>query len=136
MEQTLVIIKPDGIRRGLIGQVLSRIEAKGYQIVDIRMLVPDRQSVEEHYLEHRDRHFYLPLVDFMTSGPIVLVRAEGHGVVDALRTLVGVSDPTLALPGTIRGDFGRNWGLGVIQNIVHASDSVKSAKRELDIWFP
>ena len=135
VEETLVLIKPDGVARSLTGEILRRIEAKGYSLVDIRMVQPERDILAEHYAEHEGKPFYEPLVEFMLSGPIVAIRVAGDRVIEGFRMLSGTTDPTLAAPGTIRGDFGRDWGLAVQQNLVHGSDSVESANRELAIWF-
>lgn len=134
-EETLVLVKPDGVARGLTGAILARIEAKGYTLVDVRLVQPDRARLASHYAEHEGKPFYEPLLDFMMSGPSVAIRLAGHRVIEGFRSLAGTTDPTTAAPGTIRGDFGRDWGLPVQQNLVHGSDSVESATRELDIWF-
>ncbi|MGO3146876.1 MAG: nucleoside-diphosphate kinase [Leucobacter sp.] len=134
-EQTLILVKPDGVSRGLSGEILRRIEAKGYQITALRMLTPERELLAAHYAEHEGKPFYEPLIEFMSSGPVVAVRAEGHRVIEGFRSLAGTTDPTGAAPGTIRGDLGRDWGLKVQQNLVHGSDSVESAERELGLWF-
>jgi nucleoside-diphosphate kinase len=136
LERTLIIVKPDGVTRGLAGEVIRRVEAKGYRIVALDMRVPTVELLAEHYAEHVGKPFYQPLVDFMSSGAVVALVAEGHRVVDGFRSLAGSTDPTAAAPGTIRGDLGRDWGLPVIQNIVHGSDSVESADREIKVWFP
>jgi len=134
-EATLVLIKPDGVRRNLIGEVLARIERKGYKVTGLKMVVADRALLEEHYEEHVDKPFFGALCDFMASGPTVAVRVEGNRVIEGFRSLAGTTDPTTAAPGTIRGDLGRDWGLPVQQNLVHGSDSPESAARELGIWF-
>ena len=134
-EQTLVLVKPDGVRRQLTGEILARIERKGYEIVDIRKFTPERALLAEHYAEHEGKPFYEPLVEFMLSGDVVAVRVAGDRVIEGFRSLAGTTDPTTAAPGTIRGDLGRDWGLKVQQNLVHGSDSPESAARELDIWF-
>lgn len=135
IEETLVLVKPDGVARNLIGEVLRRIERKGYQIVDLKMVEPTRQLLEEHYAEHRGKSFFPSLVEFMESGPIVAVRVAGNDVIAGFRAMAGTSDPTTAAAGTIRGDLGRAWGTNVQQNIVHGSDSPQSAGRELALWF-
>lgn len=135
IEETLVLIKPDGVARSLSGEILRRIEAKGYSIVDIRMLQAERSLLAEHYAEHEGKPFYEPLVEFMESGPIVAVRVAGNRVIEGFRSLAGTTDPTTAAPGTIRGDLARDWGLNVQQNLVHGSDSTESAERELKLWF-
>ncbi|QIM16518.1 nucleoside-diphosphate kinase [Leucobacter insecticola] len=134
-EETLILVKPDGVARGLTGEVLRRIEAKGYKIVDLRMVNASRELLEEHYEEHAGKPFFGPLVEFMASGPVVAVRASGNRVIEGFRSLAGATDPTVAAPGTIRGDLGRDWGAAVTQNIVHGSDSTLSAERELALWF-
>lgn len=131
----MVLVKPDGVKRGLIGEVISRIETKGYSIVAMRMLQADRALLEQHYAEHEGKSFYEPLVEFMSSGPIVALIAEGNRVIEGFRSLAGATDPTVAAPGTIRGDLARDQGTKVVQNIVHGSDSVESANREIDIFF-
>lgn len=135
IEETLVLIKPDAVARGLTGAILARIEAKGYALVDIRMVDPDRARLERHYAEHVGKPFYEPLVEFMMSGPAVAIRLAGDRVIEGFRSLAGATDPTVAAPGTIRGDFGRDWGTAVQQNLVHGSDGVQAAVRELAIWF-
>ena len=135
-ERTLVLVKPDGVARGLTGQVLARIEAKGYRLVDLRLLHAERSVLEQHYAEHRGKPFFEPLVEFMLGGPVVAAVVEGHRVIEGFRSLAGTTEPTTAAPGTIRGDHGRDWGLKVQQNIVHGSDSPESAAREIAIWFP
>ena len=135
MERTLVLIKPDGVRRNLVGEVIARIERKGYLIADIRMLQADRALLEKHYAEHVGKPFYEPLVEFMLSGPIVALIAEGNRVIEGFRSIAGATDPTVAAPGTIRGDLARDQGTKVVQNIVHGSDSVESAEREIALFF-
>lgn len=135
-EKTLILVKPDGVRRGLVGEVISRIETKGYAIDAVRMLQADRSLLEAHYAEHVGKPFYEPLVEFMMSGPIVAIVASGNRVIEGFRSLAGVTDPTLAAPGTIRGDLARDQGTKVVQNIVHGSDSPESAAREIQIFFP
>lgn len=135
MERTLVLIKPDGVRRNLVGEVIARIERKGYLIADLRMLHADRALLEKHYAEHAGKPFYEPLLEFMLSGPIVALIAEGNRVIEGFRSLAGATDPTSAAPGTIRGDLARDQGTKVVQNIVHGSDSVESAEREIALFF-
>ena len=134
-EETLILVKPDGVKRGLTGEILRRIEAKGYTIADLRMVHADRGLLAAHYAEHEGKPFYEPLLEFMMSGPSVAIRLAGNRVIEGFRSLAGTTDPTTAAPGTIRGDLGRDWGLAVQQNLVHGSDSVESAQRELAIWF-
>ena len=135
VEETLVLVKPDGVARNLTGEILRRIEAKGYQLVDLKLVQPSRELLAAHYAEHEGKPFYEPLVEFMESGPVVAARVAGNRVIEGFRSLAGTTDPTTAAPGTIRGDLGRDWGLAVQQNLVHGSDSVESAQRELDLWF-
>jgi nucleoside-diphosphate kinase len=136
IERTLILVKPDGVARGLSGEVIRRVEAKGYRLAALRMLVPDGELLAAHYAEHVGKPFYQPLVDFMSSGPVVAIVAEGQRVIEGFRSLAGATEPTGAAPGTIRGDLGRDWGLSVQQNIVHGSDSPESAAREIGLWFP
>jgi nucleoside-diphosphate kinase len=135
-QETLVLIKPDGVARNLTGEILSRIESKGYQLVNIRMVQPDRDLLLAHYAEHEGKPFFDPLVTFMESGTVVAIRVAGHRVIEGIRSLCGATDPSVAAPGTIRGDLGRDWGLAVQQNLIHASDSPETAERELRLWFP
>ena len=135
-EKTLILVKPDGVRRGLVGEVISRIETKGYAIDALRMLQADEALLEKHYAEHVGKPFYEPLVEFMMSGPIVAIVASGNRVIEGFRSLAGVTDPTVAAPGTIRGDLARDQGTKVMQNLVHGSDSPESAAREIQIFFP
>jgi nucleoside-diphosphate kinase len=130
-ESTLLIVKPDGVRRGLIGEVLRRAEAKGLRIGEMRMMRIDRSLAEEHYGEHREKAFFGELVGFITSGPVVVARLEGENAIEVWRTLIGPTDPAKAPPGTIRGDL----GLIITENIVHGSDSPESAGRELKLFF-
>jgi len=134
-EQTLVLIKPDGVARSLTGEIISRIEAKGYVLTGLKMLQPSKDQLAAHYAEHEGKPFYAPLIEFMSSGPIVAIRLEGDQVIEGFRALAGATDPTTAAPGTIRGDLGRDWGEKVQKNLVHGSDSAESATRELGIWF-
>jgi nucleoside-diphosphate kinase len=134
-QQTLVLIKPDGVERNLIGEIISRLETKGYKVADLKMLSATNEMLAEHYAEHLGKPFYEPLIAFMSSGPIVAIKLEGDRVIEGFRSLAGATDPTAALPGTIRGDLGRDWGEKVQKNLVHGSDSPESAARELGIWF-
>ncbi|MEU6857152.1 nucleoside-diphosphate kinase [Rothia kristinae] len=134
-ERSLVLVKPDGVERNLIGAVLSRIETKGYRIAELRMLTPSREILEQHYAEHAGKPFFEPLVRFMGSGPVVAAVIEGDRCIEGLRTIMGPSEPTTAPAGTIRGDLGRDWGEDVQKNLVHGSDSPEAAEREIGIWF-
>jgi nucleoside-diphosphate kinase len=131
VESTLLIVKPDAVRRGLIGEVLRRVEAKGLRLAEMRMITIERATAEEHYAEHREKAFFDELVGFIGSGPVVVARLEGERAVPILRSLIGPTDPALAPPGTIRGDF----GLIITENLVHGSDSTESAERELKLFF-
>ncbi len=134
-QQTLVLIKPDAVKRNLIGEVIRRCESKGYVVADLKKIDASRSLLEEHYAEHQGKPFFEPLVEFMLSGAVVAIRLEGHGVIEGFRSLAGGTNPTTAAPGTIRGDLGREWGTKVVQNLVHGSDSLESAERELALWF-
>ena len=136
VERTLVLLKPDGVRRGLSGEVIRRVEAKGYGLVALELRSATPELLAEHYAEHEGKPFYEPLVEFMLSGPVVAMVVEGQRCIEGFRSLAGATDPTSAAPGTIRGDLGRDWGLKVQQNLVHGSDSPESAGREIGIWFP
>jgi nucleoside-diphosphate kinase len=131
-ERTLVLVKPDGVRRGLIGEVVSRLERKGLRIVAMEMRTLGRDTAEQHYGEHVGKAFFEPLVEFITSGPLVALIVEGPRAVEATRTLMGATDPVKAAPGSLRSDF----ALEIEQNLVHGSDSVASAEREIGIFFP
>lgn len=135
VQETLVLVKPDGVARNLSGEILRRIEQKGYSLVDAKLVQADRSLLAEHYAEHQGKPFFEPLVEFMESGPILVLRIAGERVIEGFRALAGTTDPTTAAPGTIRGDFGRDWGTKVQQNLVHGSDSPGSADRELALWF-
>lgn len=131
-ERTLVLVKPDGVRRGLVGEVISRIERKGLTLLAAEMRTLDKDTAGRHYAEHAERPFYGELVDFITGGPLVALAVEGPRAVEAVRTLMGVTDPVKAPPGTLRGDYALEIG----QNLVHGSDSPESGVRELGIFFP
>jgi nucleoside-diphosphate kinase len=131
VESTLLIVKPDGVRRGLVGEVFRRVEDKGLRIAEMRLMRIDRALAEEHYGEHREKPFFGDLVAFITSGPVVVARLEGEGAIDVWRTMMGPTDPASAPSGTIRGDY----GLIITENIVHGSDSPESAERELKLFF-
>ena len=135
-ERSLVIVKPDGFHRGLTGEVLRRIEAKGYVLAALKILTPPTALLQEHYAEHEGKPFFEPLVAFMSSGPVTAVVIEGEDCIKGFRSLAGATNPTEAAPGSIRGDLGRDWGEKVQKYIVHGSDSPESAAREIGIWFP
>jgi len=130
-ESTLLIVKPDGVRRGLVGEVLRRVEAKGLTIEQLRMETIERATAEEHYGEHTEKPFFGELVAFITSGPVVLAKVTGESAISVWRTLMGPTDPIDAPPGTIRGDF----ATVITENVVHGSDSAESAARELKLFF-
>lgn len=132
VERTLVLIKPDGVQRHLIGEILSRIERKGFHVLGLRMMMMTEDIAAKHYSEHIDKDFYRPLVDFMTSGPLVAAVIEGDDAVSEWRAMMGPTDPATAPPGTIRGDYATNKRA----NVTHGSDAVQSARREIAIFFP
>lgn len=131
VEQTLILVKPDGVARGLIGDVVGRIERKGYTIEKLELMTLARETAEEHYGEHVDKPFFGELVDFITSGPLVAMQVSGDDAIVGMRTIMGATNPIEATPGSIRGDFATIIG----ENIVHGSDSTTSAERELGIFF-
>src|SRR3954463_10065519 len=131
-QRTLVLLKPDAVRRGLVGTVLSRYERRGLAIVALDMRTIDAAKADEHYAEHVDRDFYPPLRDFVTSGPLVALVLEGDEAIEVVRALNGATDGRKAAPGTIRGDL----SLSNRENLVHGSDSAESAEREIALWFP
>jgi nucleoside-diphosphate kinase len=131
-ERTLVLVKPDGVRRGLVGEVISRLEHKGARLVALQLRTLEREMAEQHYAEHKDKPFFGDLVAFITGGPLVALVAEGPRVVEAVRTVMGVTDPVQATPGSLRGDY----ALEITENLVHGSDSADSAAREIALFFP
>jgi len=132
-ERTLVLVKPDGVKRGLVGEVISRIERKGLTLAALELRNVERSVAEEHYAEHKERPFFGDLLEFITSGPVVAIAVEGERAIAAFRQLAGGTDPVeKATPGTLRGDFATE----VQYNLVHGSDSADSAERELKLWFP
>jgi len=132
VEHTFVMVKPDGVRRGLVGEVVGRLEGKGLKLEKMRMLEIDEEMAGRHYAEHTDKPFFGELVSFITSGPVVATEWSGESAVSVARTLMGPTNPAEAPPGTIRGDY----GIIITENIVHGSDSVASGERELGIFFP
>jgi nucleoside-diphosphate kinase len=132
IENTFAMVKPDGVARGLVGEVIARFERKGLRLEKIRKLQIDEALARRHYAEHTEKPFFADLLEFITSGPVVAMEWSGESAVGVARTLMGTTDPKQATPGTIRGDF----GLIVTTNIVHGSDSIDSAERELAIFFP
>ena len=130
-ERTFVAIKPDGVQRGLIGEILGRFERKGFKLVALKQLTPSRELAEKHYGVHRERPFFAGLVDFITSGPVIAMVWEGDGVIASARTLIGATKPLEANPGTIRGDLAVNIG----RNVIHGSDGFETATFEIALWF-
>ncbi|MFP3909372.1 MAG: nucleoside-diphosphate kinase [Archaeoglobaceae archaeon] len=131
MERTFVMVKPDGVHRGLVGEVVKRLESKGLKIAGMKMLQVNNELAKDHYAEHSDKPFYNDLVNYITSSPVVAMVFEGRKAVSVVRTLVGATNPVEASPGTMRGDYGLEIG----RNVVHASDSTQSAEREIDLFF-
>lgn len=131
MERTFLAIKPDGVQRGLLGEIIGRLEARGFTLVGLKFVSVSRQLAEQHYDVHREKPFFSGLVEFITSGPVVAMVWEGDGVVAAARKMIGATNPLTSEPGTIRGDFGINIG----RNIIHGSDAVDTANREIALWF-
>jgi nucleoside-diphosphate kinase len=131
MEETLVLVKGDGVRRRLVGEIIRRIEAKGLDLADMKLMDVGRELAEEHYAEHREKPFFEELVEFITSTPVVAMRVRGEGAIKVMRTLMGATNPAEAAPGTIRGDL----ALNMPDNLVHGSDSPESAVRELGLFF-
>ncbi|MGQ9865985.1 MAG: nucleoside-diphosphate kinase [Pseudanabaenaceae cyanobacterium] len=131
MERTFIAIKPDGVQRGLVGEIIRRFEAKGFQLVGLKLVQVTRELAEKHYAEHRERSFFPGLVEFITSGPVVAMVWEGKGVIAASRKAIGKTNPLEADLGTIRGDFGVDLG----RNIIHGSDAPDTAEREIALWF-
>ena len=130
-ERTFLAIKPDGVQRGLVGEIIGRFERKGFKLVGLKQLTPSRSLVEEHYGVHRERPFFAGLVDFLSSGPVVAMVWEGDGVIGSARTLIGATKPLEAAPGTIRGDLAINIG----RNVIHGSDAPETAVFEIGLWF-
>ena len=135
-QRTLVLLKPDAVQRGLRGEVLRRIEAKGYDIIALAQRTATSEELAAHYAEHEGKPFYPGLVEYMGSAPLVALVVEGVNAIAGFRSLAGATNPTEAAPGTIRGDLACERDLPVIQNLVHGSDSEESAAREIGIWFP
>ncbi len=132
MERTFVMIKPDGVRRGLAGEIISRIEKRGFNITAMKMLKPSRELVEQHYAAHRGKDFFEPTMEFVTSGPVVAMVVEGFNAIALIRTMMGATNPLDAAPGTIRADL----TLSMRENLIHGSDSVEAAVTEIGLWFP
>ncbi|MDV3353093.1 nucleoside-diphosphate kinase [Leptothoe sp. LEGE 181152] len=131
MERTFIMIKPDGVQRGLIGDIISRFETKGFTLVGMKFMAVSRELAEKHYGVHKERPFFGSLVEFITSSPVVAMVWEGEGVVGSARTLIGATNPISSAPGTIRGDYGVTIG----RNIIHGSDAIETAQTEIALWF-
>lgn len=131
MERTFLAIKPDGVQRKLVGEIVRRFEAKGFTLVGLKLMQVSRELAEQHYDVHREKPFFAGLVDFITSGPVVAMVWEGDGVVAAARNVIGATNPLTSAPGTIRGDYGVSIG----RNLIHGSDAVDTAQREIKLWF-
>lgn len=131
MEKTFIMIKPDGVERGLMGEIIGRIEKKGFKIKNAKLMKPTKELVEEHYEEHREKPFFEELIEYISNKTVMAMEVEGDSVIEIMRLMIGHRDPKTALPGTIRGDFANN----LTENIIHGSDSPISAKRELQLWF-
>jgi len=131
LERTFLAIKPDGVQRGLVGEIIGRFEAKGFTLVGMKLITASRELAEEHYGVHKERPFFAGLVDFITSGPMVAMVWEGDGVVASARKMIGATNPLNSEPGTIRGDLAVNVG----RNIIHGSDAVETANQEISLWF-
>ena len=131
MERTFIMIKPDGVERGIVGEIISRMERKGFKVVQAKLFEPSRSLVEEHYSEHSSKSFFSELIDYILDGPVMAMEVEGNSVVSVMRLIIGDKDPQFAVPGTIRGDFANS----INENVIHGSDSLESAKRELALWF-
>jgi len=131
VERTFLAIKPDGVQRGLVGEIIRRYEAKGFTLVALKFMTVSKELAQQHYDVHRERPFFASLVEFITSGPVVAMVWEGDGVVAAARKIIGATNPLSAEPGTIRGDFGINIG----RNLIHGSDALETAQREIALWF-
>ncbi|NBD34010.1 MAG: nucleoside-diphosphate kinase [Cyanobacteria bacterium] len=131
MERTFIMIKPDGVQRGLTGEIIKRLEQKGFNLIGMKMMNVSRELAEKHYDVHRDKPFFSNLVEFIISAPVVAMVWEGEGVVAAARKIIGATNPLSAEPGTIRGDYGISIG----RNLIHGSDAVETAQREVALWF-
>lgn len=131
MERTFLAIKPDGVQRGLVGEIIRRFEVKGFTLIGLKLMQVSRELAESHYGVHREKPFFKGLVEFITSGPVVAMVWEGDGVVAASRKIIGATNPLTAEPGTLRGDFGINIG----RNIIHGSDAIETAEHEISLWF-
>lgn len=135
-EYTLVLVKPDGVKTRHIGDIITRIERKGYTIEALKMIIPTEEKLRQHYADKVDKPFFPELLEYMTEGPIVGIVVSGTNVVQAIHNMAGATNPGEAEWGTIRGDYGREWPDGNLRNIIHTSDTVESAQHEIGIWFP
>jgi nucleoside-diphosphate kinase len=131
MERTFLAVKPDGVQRHLVGEIIRRYEVKGFKLVGLKLVQPTRELAEKHYAVHKERPFFAGLVDFITSGPVVAMVWEGEGVVSSARKIIGATNPLTAETGTIRGDYGANIG----RNLIHGSDAIETAQTEIALWF-
>jgi nucleoside-diphosphate kinase len=131
LERTFIAVKPDGVQRGIVGEIVRRFETKGFTLVGLKLLQVSRELAEQHYDVHKERPFFPGLVEFITSGPVVAMVWEGEGVIASARKLIGATNPLSAEPGTIRGDFGVSIG----RNLIHGSDAPETAQREIGLWF-
>lgn len=131
MERTFIMIKSDGVARGLIGEIIRRIERKGFKIIKAQLMSPTRELVESHYEEHRGKNFFDELVSYILEGPVMAMEIQGEDVIAVMRSIMGDKDPLKAIPGTIRGDYANT----ITRNLIHGSDSPERAERELNLWF-
>lgn len=134
-QRIFILVKPDGVERGLVGEILGRIEAKGYKLEDLRFMRAKEEVLRVHYAHLADKPFFPEIVRYMTRGPVVAAIFSGANVIEGVRALAGATNPTQAVPGSIRGDLAREWGHGNIENLIHASDSDKNAEKEISLWF-
>ena len=134
-QRIFILVKPDGVERGLVGEILGRIEAKGYKLEDLRYMRAKEEVLRVHYAHIADKPFFPEIVRYMTRGPVVAAVFSGANVIEGVRALAGATNPTQAVPGSIRGDLAREWGHGNIENLIHASDSEENAEKEISLWF-
>lgn len=134
-QRIFILVKPDGVERGLVGEILGRIEAKGYKLEDLRFMRAKEEVLRVHYAHLADKPFFPEIVRYMTCGPVVAAIFSGANVIEGVRALAGATNPTQAVPGSIRGDLAREWGHGNIENLIHASDSDENAEKEISLWF-
>ena len=131
MERTFLMVKPDGVQRNLVGQIIQRFETKGFTLVGLKLMKVSRELAEQHYAVHKERPFFPKLIEFIISGPVVAMVWEGNGVVASARKMIGATNPLVAEPGTIRGDYGLDTG----RNLIHGSDAIETAQNEISLWF-